>query len=523
MTSKPRSARAEQARLAGAMRAHGCSWRQVADEFVRRWGITYLQAFRLVHGLSQEQAAARYNARWQPERPLTGKHLSYWETWPSKSGKEPSLGKLGTLAAVYECSVSDLLADVGDHRSLDSAQSGSGADVEPSRPPAKDALAALLSRCALGGESSAWQAEYTGLIHALRDGAMSMRRRDLLAILSAAAGAAYAAPVWNALDPDGREQVAAALSRPRMIDEATVAHIERALYHTMRQEEALGPQAVMQSALAQQSLIRVLLGDCPGGPLHARLLSLHSDATRFIGWSLFNLNDYDAAARQYELARSAAHEAGSDVLSSYTLCDWSLLPTWCGDPRLGVEHALGGLAWGSRAGSDLLSAYSYNCAARAYAALVGQSDGAASGRERAACRDALDRARQHVSAARADDPASRQLYFCGPSMLAAQNAWCLLDIGTPRQAHDAAASALQRLDPKFPRNIAFCRLTMARSLARQGELEQAARELKNAAEIATRNRSLRLRQSIAQTRELVCVGDGKEVGEVDEFLREHRF
>ena len=118
--SKPRSARAEQARLSAAMRAGGCSWRQVAGEFVRRWRVTYLQAFRLAHGLSQEQAAARYNSRWQPDRPLTGKYLSYWEAWPSITGKEPSLGKLGMLAAVYECSVSDLLADVGDHRSLDS-------------------------------------------------------------------------------------------------------------------------------------------------------------------------------------------------------------------------------------------------------------------------------------------------------------------------------------------------------------------------------------------------------------------
>src|SRR5215831_10917938 len=157
MASKPRSVRAEQARLAGAMRADGCSWRQIADEFVRRWRVTYLQAFRMAHGLSQEQAAARYNSRWQPERPLTGKYLSYWEAWPSNTGKEPSLGKLGMLAAVYECSVSDLLADVGDHRSLDSARSGPGVGAEPS--PGQNSLAALMSSWALGGQLGSWQAE----------------------------------------------------------------------------------------------------------------------------------------------------------------------------------------------------------------------------------------------------------------------------------------------------------------------------------------------------------------------------
>lgn len=87
--TKTRSVRAEQAHLSDAMRGRGCSWRQVADEFVSRWNLSYMQAFRLAHGLSQEQAAERYNGRWHPERPLTGKNISYWEMWPSKSGKEP--------------------------------------------------------------------------------------------------------------------------------------------------------------------------------------------------------------------------------------------------------------------------------------------------------------------------------------------------------------------------------------------------------------------------------------------------
>lgn len=109
--SKARSVRTEQVRLSQAMRESGCSWRQVADEFVGRWGLTYLQAFRLVHGLSQRQAAERYNSEWHPAKPLTGKHISYWEMWPSESGKQPPLNKLGMLAKVYECSVADLLAE----------------------------------------------------------------------------------------------------------------------------------------------------------------------------------------------------------------------------------------------------------------------------------------------------------------------------------------------------------------------------------------------------------------------------
>lgn len=109
--SEGRSVRAEQAQLSRAMRDSGSSWREVADEFSRRWRVTYLQAFRLAHGLSQEQAAQLYNARWAPDRPLSGKHISYWEMWPSKTGKQPPLNKLSKLAEVYECSLSDLLAE----------------------------------------------------------------------------------------------------------------------------------------------------------------------------------------------------------------------------------------------------------------------------------------------------------------------------------------------------------------------------------------------------------------------------
>lgn len=135
METKARSVRAEQACLSEAMRGRGCSWRQVADEFARRWNLSYLQAFRLARGLSQEQAAERYNGRWHPERPLTGKNISYWEMWPSKSGKEPPLTKLSKLAEVYECSVADLVADVGnDHSSVSPGGAEPALAPEPASP-----------------------------------------------------------------------------------------------------------------------------------------------------------------------------------------------------------------------------------------------------------------------------------------------------------------------------------------------------------------------------------------------------
>lgn len=160
MARKLRSVRAEQARLSGALREDGCSWRQVADEFVRRWNITYLQAFRLAHGLSQEQAAARYNLMWHPARPLAGKNISYWEMWPSRSGKEPSLSKLSMLAEVYECSVSDLLLGVGDHR-VDGLCGGpmTKDDIRSERGSHKDSPDLLVTRIGRAGGFSSREAD----------------------------------------------------------------------------------------------------------------------------------------------------------------------------------------------------------------------------------------------------------------------------------------------------------------------------------------------------------------------------
>ena len=231
MASKPRSRREEQARLASSMRKNGCSWREIADEFVRRWQCSYLQAFRMAHGISQEEAAKRYNDRWKPGRPLQGKHISYWEMWPSGTGKEPSLDKLGMLAGIYECSVSDLLADVGDHRRLDCAVEVPGQLIGPVRNRSSftaDSLTALtgeLVKTSEGSEptSQAWQAEYDRLTNDLRNWAVKMRRRDLLAVIGAAASAAYASPLWLSADDDSNQRFMLAVENPHRTDDAMVA------------------------------------------------------------------------------------------------------------------------------------------------------------------------------------------------------------------------------------------------------------------------------------------------------------
>lgn len=120
MTAKVRSLKQEQAQLVAALRDERRSWVEIAEVMRVRYRLNARVAMRLVHGWSQRDAAEAWNQRW-PADLKTFKNFSYWELWPSATGHAPSLDSLERLAQLYECSVSDLLVDVGDHRGLDLA------------------------------------------------------------------------------------------------------------------------------------------------------------------------------------------------------------------------------------------------------------------------------------------------------------------------------------------------------------------------------------------------------------------
>lgn len=123
------SLRAEQRALRDKMRGRGLSHRQIAVEFGRRYGMRPRTAWRHAHGWSLQQAAQRITAYaaqagLDPEGStvaMTGPHLCEAESWPGygpePSGRRPSPNLLSLLAAVYECTVADLL-DLGDYEHM---------------------------------------------------------------------------------------------------------------------------------------------------------------------------------------------------------------------------------------------------------------------------------------------------------------------------------------------------------------------------------------------------------------------
>lgn len=534
MAPQHRSRRARLAALSAQLRSEGKSWTQIARRIQEQERVNARVAFRLARGWTQEQVAQRWNDQWPSKDASTGitdKNISYWETWP-QSGYEPSLKTLKRLAQLYQCDVGQLVED-GDYRHLDDLNRGGGTrrgkpgalapGFELVRVPATARLPEIPVTL---GDDVAWAAAslgpqadersggllvplrmlaelahhqiatarerevlYEQLVRVLASWADRMNRRDLLRVLGWAATAAAAAPLFPGLDLDEQARVIGAIDAPQRIDETVVGHIEAVLWSAMRQDDTLGPQAALDTVLAQRNLTRALLLECPLS-LRPRLLSLFSNLSRFAGWLAFDLGDFGSAGYYYEQARTAAHEAENTELGVFVLCNMSHLATWRGQPRVGIDHAVAAQGWARETADPLLRAYAADVAARAYAAAGRRQD----------CVRALDAIPGVIGTSGAGTPDTSLAYFYGPGLHALSRAQCLVTLHDADGAAQAARQALQLVDPSFVRNHAFGTLHLASACLEAREPEEAARLAGITAGLADRNRSARLVEQLRRTR-----------------------
>ncbi|MGJ6967446.1 hypothetical protein ACSDR0_36560 [Streptosporangium sp. G11] len=511
MPRAPRSVKQQMDAFSAELREHGFTWAEVAAEFMRRWHLNSRQGFREAHRLTQAKVCHLWNEYW-PNEPLTTRKLGSWEAWPGPTGNEPPIAGLNRLARIYQCRTADLV-DGEDHRDAD----------EHNTPAVRSRGRALVAAGAAGslgpediqGVLAAMPAlptgpvpfgtsrdeEYDALVQALAQWAASMKRRDVLALIRAAAAAAAASPLLARLNDDELDRLALIAAEPSRVDEATVDHIDAVLHHCMRQEDSLGPQSVLGTVLAQHHLVRSLIPAASTGEVRERLLSLLANICRFTAWVLFNLNDFNGANHYYEQAKLAAHQADDDAMNSFVLANWSQLATWRGDPRQGVEHALGALAWGQRANSKLLVSYACDVGARAYSAVLRRSAKSDRHNDHARCMTSLDQARRELGHAGEGDVGAKLLYFYGDGQYLSTKTKCLLDMGDAQTAVEMASRSLARIDPAFVRNMAFSRLDLARGHLRLRSIDEACEQIGEAARLTCRNTSPRLARSVVEVRE----------------------
>ncbi|MGH3569382.1 MAG: helix-turn-helix domain-containing protein [Pseudonocardia sp.] len=557
MTRQPERRRGELARLCAELRGQGCTYREIAGRIRGELRVNARVAFRLAHGLTQAEVAERWNAKWPDQEALkTDKQISYWEVWPAPSGRRPSLDTLNKLAFLYQCSAGELL-DGQDHSHLDPAASALDRVPERSGEPSPTAPAVPLPAASSGtGHPSVSLSDPAGFVAtgcdlwvperfatqlaapvggliAVAGGTLgwsarqrdavcqqlvdlfalwghTMDRRIVLQLLISWAAAAAAGPVFPRLNPDDQQRLVAAVRAPSRVDATVIDHLEQVLSHCVRQDDVLGPQAVLDTVLAQRHLVGGLLAECPPA-LRPRLLSVHADQSRVTGWLSYNSNDFDGAATYYEQARTDAHEAHDTALGAQVLCQMSQLATWQQRPRVGIDHAVAAQRWAQRTDDLLLRAWAAATVARAYA-----RDG-----QQSACLAELDTARAGIAAATGQPSVVAGVFDEG--LHASIRGECLLQLHRPADAAQATERSLATLDRTYVRNVALTTVDLGSARLECGDLDHAAATLEQAADLAVQNRSARLAGEIHAVRaRMQPWQDSGAVIQLDERLRAYQ-
>lgn len=532
MARAHRSRKAEIAARSRELRRQGWSWRQIAAQIAQQERVNARVAFRLAHGLSQQAVADRWNELFlgeDGEKPLTGKQISYWETWP-QSGREPSLTALDRLARIYQCDVKDLLdsTDYGQPNPADQSCPAPAplSAVAPGHPIAVSdnptlvrepwhqvTATKILSPSLMDQlpEMDLLQLSQVILMwaHQLPPG---LSRRALLSKLSTAFALAAAAPIFDISDPDEQRRVALVLEDSSQLDAATLAHAEKIVLCCRHQGDVLGPRIALQTALGQHQVVQRLVDGAPDH-LKPRALSIYAELSQLIGWQLFNLGDYRGAQYYYEDACTAAHDAENEDLVIYVLCAMSHLATWQGKPRVGIDHAIAAQSWAEQAGNPRAQSYAADVAARAYAA-TNQAD---------KCHAALDREYAALKAIQADEPAPSWWYFYDESFYWATVSGCALKLGQPDLALEAVTKSLGIFDPSNLHNYAFTLLFRGEAYIQHGELTEATRIIGDVASLTTVNTAQRIDQRIDEVRGLLAPWEKtRPVQELDERLAVYR-
>jgi tetratricopeptide (TPR) repeat protein len=225
------------------------------------------------------------------------------------------------------------------------------------------------------------------------------------------------------------------------------------------------------------------------------------------GWFIFDLGHFDAAVPHFEEVRTAAHEARNTELGALILGNLAQTAIWQDRPRLAVDHASAAVAWAWRTPDRALQANTCDMAARAYAA-AGEYD---------ACMTELDRAAGAL-ALRDDHPSLS--YWYDEAFLASIHGQCLLDLRRPAEALAIIGPSVTALDSAMSvRNLAMTIIDLGSAHIQHGEIEEGARALGRASELAVRNRSVRLATHLGSARQhLEPWKDTPAVRELDEKM-----
>lgn len=283
------------------------------------------------------------------------------------------------------------------------------------------------------------------------------------------------------LDPDESTRVVQALDAPHRVDEKVIENLATLLARSKRLEDKLGPTEVLNTVIAQHGLVRHLLeGGCTER-FHQPLLVVDSKMASTIGSYLIDMDNHGTAQRYLQHARKAGHDARSASCAAYAAANMSLVAFLRGETHTALDTAAAARSLAARTDDARLKAMAELKAAAAYA-LDGQYG---------PCMAACARAQEFLASGNISAPDSLA-YWVHEGTLGSQLSLFLTTLGRPRQAIEAASNALTRYDPSHVSRHAFPKVRLGNALALSREIDEAARVLGDAANLARQSPNPRL-------------------------------
>lgn len=318
----------------------------------------------------------------------------------------------------------------------------------------------------------------------LREWANTVERREHLRLLGGLATAVAASQTLS-LDSEEQERLSKVIAVPSRVDEQAIDHIENMLQDCKRQEDSLGPHAVLHTVIAQRELVDSLLDECPA-ELRPRLLSVYSSMSSSLGTYFFDLEDPASAMHYCDQARAAAQEARNTELGIYALCMMSHFSSWQGKAHAGIDFAAAAQSLAGKTDDVLLQVCAAERAASAHAV-----DG-----QLKECMTELDRALTGLTVPASQRSPESPVYWFHEGLIASKQSDCLLRLGKPVEAAASAERGLQLFDNSFTHGLAYCTLRLGTARLLSGEVEEAVRVIGEGAVLAARIRSARLTSEV---------------------------
>ena len=288
-----------------------------------------------------------------------------------------------------------------------------------------------------------------------------------------------------------------------------VSHLRSSLDHLAEADNRFGSGAVLDSAQAQAHAMERFSREA-SGVLRAEVLLLASRFAEFCGWLSQDAGDLLAAAKWSDRALHLAAELDDPTQTSYVLMRKSNVAT-----EAGHQASAAGLAEAAVRNQRTPVPTQVRAVAHRQLALAR----AVVGEERQ-CRHALSTATEAVMTS---VPPDERAAYVVPSYIASEAGRCLIQLRRPVEAEQVLRAALATWPAELHRDRGLCLTRLSQSLVHQKEVEEGARTLLLASEVAGTTSSLRLRAEVGKVRrELAPWKHLASVGEVTTAIAQLR-